>query len=98
MEEYFKIWSLQNGRSVVLKPVERPLSDEKTYEEVRITEKDQIELVEDSNNLSSNLGRKNVITENENNYFRINFKKTTISVSLIYFLRYTKVFAMYLSD
>ena len=98
MEEYFKIWSLQNGRSVVLKPVERQLSDEKTYEEVRITEKDQIELVEDSNNLSSNLGRKNVITENENNYFRINFKKTTISVSLIYFLRYTKVFAMYLSD
>ena len=74
MEEYFKIWSLQNGRSVVLKPVERQLSDEKTYEEVRITEKDQIELVEDSNNLSSNLGRKNVITENENNYFRINFK------------------------
>ena len=98
MEEYFKIWSLQNGRSVVLKPVERQLSDEKTYEEVRITEKDQIELVEDSNNLSSNLGRKNVITENENNYFRINFKKTTISVSLIYFLRYTKVFAMYLGD
>ena len=92
------MWSLQNGRSVVLKPVERQLSDEKTYEEVRITEKDQIELVEDSNNLSSNLGRKNVITENENNYFRINFKKTTISVSLIYFLRYTKVFAMYLSD
>ena len=54
--------------------------------------------MEDSDNLSSNLGRKNMITENENNYFRINFKKAAISVSLIYFLRYTKVFAMYLTD
>lgn len=74
MEEYFKIWSLQNGRSVVLKPVERPLSDEKTYEEVRITEKDQIELVGDSDNLSSNLGRKNMITENENNTLELILK------------------------
>ena len=39
------------------------LRDEKTYEE--ITEKNQVELVEKSSNLFSNLRRKNVITENE---------------------------------
>ena len=87
--------SLQNDRSVVIKPAdkgsavvvwdrtdylkeaERQLSDDKTYEEIRITEKDQVELVEKSNNLFSNLRRKNVIAENENNYFRFNLKKTT---------------------
>ena len=71
--------SLQNDRSVVIKPAdkgsavvvwdrndylneaERQLSDEKTYEEIRITEKDQVELVEKSNNLFSNLRKKNVI-------------------------------------
>ena len=87
--------SLQNDRSVVIKPAdkgsavvvwdrtdflkdaERQLSDEKTYEEVRITEEDQAELVGKSNNLFSNLRRKNMIAENENNYFRFNFKKAT---------------------
>ena len=87
--------SLQNDRSVVIKPAdkgsavvvwdrndylkeaERQLSDEKTYEEIRITEKDQVELVEKSNNLFSNLRRKNQITENENSYFRFKFKKAT---------------------
>ena len=52
--------SLQNGRSVIIKPadkgsavvvwdrtdylkeLERQLSDEKTYKEIRITEKDQV--------------------------------------------------------
>ena len=42
-----------------------------------ITEKDQLELLGKSNNLFFNLRRKNVITENENNYFRFNFKKAT---------------------
>ena len=92
-EEYLTMRSLQNDRSVVIKPAdkgsaelvcdrtdylkeaERQLSDEKTYEEIRITEKDQVELVEKSNNLFSNLRRKNVTTENENDYFRFNFKK-----------------------
>ena len=86
--------SLQNDRSVVIKPAdkrsavvvwdrtdylkeaERQLSDEKTYEEMRIKEKDQVELVKKSNYLFSNLRRKNVITENENNYFTFNFKKS----------------------
>ena len=60
-----------------LKEEERQLSDEKTYEEIRTTGKDQVELVEKSNNLFSNLRNKNVITENENNYFSFNFKKAT---------------------
>ena len=50
---------------------------EKLTIKIRITEKDQVELVEKSNNLFSHLRRKNVITENENNYFRFNFKKAT---------------------
>ena len=60
------------ARNDYLKEAERQLSDEKTYEEMRIKEKDQV-----SNDLFSNLRRKNVITENENNYFRFNFKKAT---------------------
>ena len=60
-----------------LKEAERQLSNEKTYEEIRITEKDQVELMEKSNILFSNLRRKNVIAENENNYFRFNFEKAT---------------------
>ena len=58
-------------RTDYLKEVERQLSDEKPYEEIKITEKDQVKLVEISNNLFSNLRRENVITENEN-YFRFN--------------------------
>ena len=72
--------SLQNDRSVVIKPTEKGsavvvwdrndylkeaqrgnYSHEKTYEEFRITEKDQVELVEKSNNLFSDQKRKNVI-------------------------------------
>ena len=64
-------------RNDCLKEAERQLSGEKTYEEIRITEKDQVKLVEKSNDLFSNLRRKNVITENENKYFRFNFKKAT---------------------
>ena len=45
-------------RTDYLKETERQLSDEKTYKEIRITEKDQVELVEKSNNLFSNLRRK----------------------------------------
>ena len=48
-----------------MKEAERQLSDEKICEENRITGKDQAELVEKSNNLFSNLRKKNVITENE---------------------------------
>ena len=68
-----------------MKEAERQLSDEKIYEENRITEKDQVELVEKSNNLFSNLRRKNVFTENENNYFRFNFEKAT-NIGKLYLL------------
>ena len=78
------IKSADKGSAVVvwdrtddLKEAERQLSNEKTYEEIRITEKDQVELMEKSNILFSNLRRKNVIAENENNYFRFNFEKVT---------------------
>ena len=64
-------------RNDYLKEAERQLSDEKTYEEIRITEKGQVELLEKSNDLFSILRRKNVITENENNYFWFNFQKAT---------------------
>ena len=60
-------------RTDYLKEAERQLSDAKTYEEIRIIEKDQVELVEKSNSLFSNLRRKNLIFENKNNYFRFNF-------------------------
>ena len=55
-------------RNDYLKEAERQLRDEKTYEEIRITEKNQVELVEKSNDLFSNLRTKNVITENENQF------------------------------
>ena len=68
-----------------LTEAERQLSDEKTYEEIEITEKDQVESVEKGNNLFSNLTRKNVITENVNNYFRFNFEKA-INLGKLYLL------------
>ena len=52
------MYSLQNDRSVVIK-----LADKGSAVVVR----DRNELVEKSNDLFSNLRRKNVITENENN-------------------------------
>ena len=61
------------NRTDYLKEAERQLRDDKTYEESRIKEIDQVELVEKSNKLFSNLRRKNMITENENNYLRFNF-------------------------
>ena len=80
-----------------LKEAERQLSDEKTYEVIRITEKGQVELVEKSNNLFTNLSMKNVITVNENNYFRFNFKKPT-NLGKLYLRPNTKVFARYLDQ
>ena len=54
-------------------------------EKIITTEKDTVELVEKSNKLFSNLRRKNVITENENNCFRFNFKKE-INLGKLYLL------------
>ena len=65
------------GRTDYLKEAVKQLKDRKTYKEIRITEKDQVELVERSNKLFPNWRRKNVITESENNYFRFNLEKAT---------------------
>ena len=54
-------------KTVYLKEAENQLNNEKTCGEIRITEKDQFELVERRDRLFSNLRRKNVITENESN-------------------------------
>ena len=93
--DIFTMRSLQNDRSVVIKPADNgssvvvwnrtdylkeakmQLSDKKDYQELRITEKDQVELVEKSNKLFSNLTKKNVITHNKINCFRFNFKQAT---------------------
>ena len=65
------------NRTDYLKEAKMQLSDKKDYQELRITEKDQVELVEKSNKLFSNLRKKNVITHNKINYFRFNFKQAT---------------------
>ena len=75
-EEYLTMRSLQNDRSVVIKPADKgsavvvwdradylkeaqkQLSDEKTYKEIKIMEKDQVELVEKNNKLFANLRKK----------------------------------------
>ena len=93
--DIFTMRSLQNDRSVVIKPADKgssvvvwnrtdylkeakmQLSDKKDYQELRITEQDQVELVEKSNKLFSNLRKKNVITHIKINYFRFNFKQAT---------------------
>ena len=72
------------GSSVVLwgsldyfAEAEKQLSDSNTYKEVKLSEKDQIRLVEKSNSMFEGLKKKAVVTENEKNYFKFNFKKAT---------------------
>ena len=50
---------------------------EKLTKKLELQKKIKLNWCKKSNNLFSNLMRKNVITEDENNYFRINFKKAT---------------------
>ena len=50
---------------------------EKLKKKLELQKKIKLNWCKKSNNLFSNLMRKNVITEDENNYFRINFKKAT---------------------
>lgn len=65
------------GRTDYLKEAVKQLKDKKTYKEIRITQKYQVELVERSDKLFSNWRRKNLITEHENNYSRFNLEKVT---------------------
>ena len=87
--------SLQNDRSVIIKPAdkgsalvvwdrqdylkeaERQLSDSSIYKEVKVTEKDLVDLVDKSNKIFVDLERRNIIQEKEKNYFKFNFKKAT---------------------
>ena len=102
-EEYLSMRSLQNDRSIIIKPAdkgsavvvwdrqdylketERKLSDSSIYKEVKVTEKDLVDLVDKSNKIFANLDRKNIIHEKEKNYFKFNFKKA-INVGKFYLL------------
>ena len=77
-----------------LAEAEKQLSDSNTYKEVKLSEKDQIKLVEKSNSMFEGLKKKTVITEKEKNYFKFNFKKATWQVitlaSYIFYPRYIR--------
>ena len=68
-----------------LAEAEKQLGDSNTYKEVKLSEKDQIKLVEKSNSTFEGLKKKTVITEKEKNYFKFNFKKAT-NVGKLYIL------------
>ena len=54
-----------------LAKAEKQLSDSSAQKEVKLSEKDQVKLVEKSNSMFEGL------TEKEKNYFKFNFKKAT---------------------
>ena len=56
---------------------EKQLSDSNTYQEVQLSEKYLLKLLEKSNSMFEELKKKTVITEKEKNYFKFNFKKAT---------------------
>ena len=67
------VWDRQD----YLKETKRQLSDSSIYKEVKVTEKDVVDLVDKSNKIFVDLERKNIIQEKEQNYFKFNFKKAT---------------------
>ena len=67
------VWDRQD----YLKEAKRQLSDSSIYKEVKVTEKDVVDLVDKSNKIFVDLERKNIIQEKEQNYFKFNFKKAT---------------------
>ena len=64
-------------RNDYLKKAEKQLRDRSTYLEIKVIEKDLVNLVEQSNKMFENLQRKRVIQESEKNYFKFNFRKST---------------------
>ena len=56
---------------------EKQLSDSNTYQEVQLSEKYLLKLLEKSSSIFEELKKKTVITEKEKNYFKFNFKKAT---------------------
>ena len=67
------------------RPNDSLLSDSSIYKEVKVAEKDLVDLVDKSNKIFANLDRKNIIHEKEKNYFKFNFKKA-INVGKCYLL------------
>ena len=61
----------------ILKDAGRQLSDSSIYKEVKVTEKELVDLVDKSNKIFAKLERRNIIQEKEKNYFKSNLKKTT---------------------
>ena len=68
-----------------LAEAEKQLSDSNTYKEVKLSEKDQVKLVEKSKRMFEGLKKKAVITEKETNYFKYNFKNAT-NIGKLYLL------------
>ena len=68
-----------------LAEAEKQLSHSNTYKEFKLSEKDQIKLVEKSNSMFEGLKKKTVVMEKEKNYFKFNFKKAT-NVGKLYLL------------
>ena len=68
------IWKSKNIRS-----------DRSTYSEIKVIEKDLVNLVEQSNKMFESLQRKSVIQIREKNHFKFNLKKTT-SLENLYLL------------
>ena len=67
------VWDRQD----YLKEAERQLSDSSIHTEVKVTEKDLVDLVYNSNKIFTNFERRKIIQEKEKNYFKFNFKKAT---------------------
>ena len=81
------VWDRQD----YLKEAKRQLSDSSIYKEVKVTEKDVVDLVDKSNKIFVDIERKNIIQEKEQNYFKFNFKKAT-NVGKFYLLPKTHKF------
>ena len=63
------------GKTGLFKDAEQQLTDSSIYKEVKVTEKDLLDLV-DSNKIFVDLERRNII-QGKKNYFKFNFKKAT---------------------
>ena len=70
---------------MVVKKAERQLSNSIIYKEVKVTEKDLLDLVDKSNKIFTNLERRKIIQDKEKLYFKFNFKKGT-NVGNLYLL------------
>ena len=73
-------------RQDYLKEAKRQLSENSIYKEVKVTEKDLVDLVDKNNKIFVDLERRNIILEKEKNYFKFNFKKAT-NIGKFYLLR-----------